>query len=145
MSRILAGLLILFVLSGCDRKHAEAIVLAKEHIAVQEPTPTPVASPALTAENATIGADSDEQPREMAPDEIEVDGVVMKAALRGTSRDPRASADEQWLVKVRTDNGRTFNVHSDKARFEKIHAGDRVQVVYRVGKYTGTVWSADFE
>ncbi|HEY3662705.1 MAG TPA: hypothetical protein VGL24_06085 [Chthoniobacterales bacterium] len=146
MSRILVGIFVLFVLSGCDRKHAEAIVLEKEHIAVQEPTPSP--SPALDTQNnapAAAGAEPEEQPREMAPDEIEADGVVMKAAMRGTGRDPRASAEEQWLVKVRTDNGRTFNIHSDKARFEKIHTGDSVQVVYRVGKYTGTVWSADFE
>ncbi len=82
----------------------------------------------------------------MAPDEIEVDGVVMKAEVRGTSRDPRASAEEQWLITVRTThNGRTFNVHADKAHFDKLHTGDHVRVSYRVGKYTGTVWSADFE
>lgn len=81
----------------------------------------------------------------MAPDEIAVDGVVMKKAVRGTSRDQRATTDERWIVKVRTDNGRIFNLHSDKTRFEKLHAGDRVHVVYRVGKYTGTVWSSDLE
>ena len=140
MLRFLAGLFVLVALVGCERKHSETIVLEKEHIAVQ--APTPAASPAITADTPTPAP----EPREMAPDEIEVDGVVMKAEMRGTSRDPRASADEQWLIKVRTtDNGRTFNVHADKAHFDKLHTGDHVQVSYRVGKYTGTVWSADFE
>ncbi len=82
----------------------------------------------------------------MSPDEIDLDGVVMKAALRGTGRDPRPSEDEQWVVKVRTtDTGRTFYVQADRARYEKLGAGDRVQVSYRVGKYTGTVWAADLK
>jgi hypothetical protein len=82
----------------------------------------------------------------MAPDEISVDGFVMKAEVRGTSRDPRATTDEQWRVRVRTtDGGRTFNLHADKAQFETLRAGDRVKVSYRVGKYTGTVWASDLE
>ena len=157
MKRILAGLIILATLAGCDRRHSEAIVLEKEHIAIQSPTPTPTPTPASsesepTAEQHTVpntakpDAEAEPEPREMEPDEIAVDGVVMKAALRGTDRDPRASAHEQWLVKVRTtDTGRTFNVHTDQARYEKLRAEDRVQVTYRVGKYTGTVWSAEFE
>lgn len=146
MKQVLVGLIVAATLAGCERKHSEAIVLEKEHIAVQAPTPTPTDSVSPTVSAGTPAPEAAEEPREMAPDEIAVDGVVMKAAVRGTDRDPRASADEQWIVKVRTtDNGRTFNVHSDKTHFEKVHAGDRVQVVYRVGKYTGTVWSSDFE
>ncbi len=137
--RIVAGVVIIAAVAGCDRKHSEAIVLEKEHIAVQAPTPSPGPSPAAPTEAET-------EPREMAADEIDVDGVVMKKEVRGTSRDPRASANEQWLVKVKTmDNGRTFNVHADKTHFDKLRVGDRVGVSYRVGKYTGTVWSADFE
>lgn len=143
MSRFLAALLLMLALTGCDRKHSEAVVLEKEHIAVREPTPTPTAerTGATPAESAT----PELEPREMAPDKIAVDGVVMKKAVRGTGRDPRATTDEQWIVKVRTTDGRIFNVPADQARFAKVSAGDRVQVTYRVGKYTGTVWSANFE
>lgn len=154
MKRILAGLIILATLTGCEHRHSEAIVLEKEHIPVQAPTPTqtpaPSGSPAVGDEQtfpdtAKPEAEAEPQLREMAPDEIAVDGVVMKAAVRGTDRDPRALADEQWLVKVRTTDGRTFNVHADRAGYEKVHAGDKVKVSYRVGKYTGTVWGADLE
>ncbi len=153
MNRILAGLIILATLAGCERHHSEAVVLEKEHIAVQAPTPSPAPSSnqPVTEENtppetATPEDEAEPEPREMARDEIAVDGVVMKAALRGTEHDPRASADEQWLVKVRTtDSGRIFNVHADRAGYEKVHVGDRVKVSYRVGKYTGTVWAADLE
>lgn len=80
----------------------------------------------------------------MARDEIAIDGVVMKARDRGTGRDPRAFQDEQWLVKVRViDGGRIFNVPAEKGQFEKFKEGDRVQVRYRVGKYTNTVWSSE--
>lgn len=152
MKRILAGLSILATLTGCEHRHSEAIVLEKEHIPVQAPTPTrtPSVSPAVADEQAlpdTAKPEAEAEPelREMAPDEISVDGVVMKAAVRGTERDPRALADEQWLVKVRTDDGRIFNVHADRAGYEKVHAGDHVKVSFRVGKYTGTVWGADLE
>lgn len=142
MLRFCAGLLALLVLVGCVRRHSEAIVLEKEHIDAR--APTPAASPATTDAAATPSPVVEY--REMAPDEIAVDGYVMKAEVRGTNRDPRATADEQWRVKVRTtDNGSTFNLHLDKTQFEKLRAGDRVKVSYRVGKYTGTVWTGDLE
>ena len=82
----------------------------------------------------------------MRDDEIAVDSYVMKPEVRGTSRDPRALKDEQWLVKVRMlDNGRTFLVRADQARWEKLCENDRVKVRYRTGKYTGTVWAAEIE
>ena len=82
----------------------------------------------------------------MADDEIAVDGYVMKPEARGTSRDPRAFKHEQWLVKVRMlDNGRTFQVPADQAKWEKLRENDRVKVRYRTGKYTGTVWAAEIE
>ena len=82
----------------------------------------------------------------MADDEIAVDGYVMKPEVRGTSRDPRALSHEQWIVKVRMlDNGRTFQVPADQAKWEKWHENDRVKVRYRTGKYTGTVWAAEIE
>jgi len=53
---------------------------------------------------------------------------------------------EQWIVKVRTlDNGRTFHVPADQAKWEKLRENDRVKVRYRTGKYTGTVWAAEIE
>ena len=152
MKRILAGLIILVTLAGCERRHSEAVVLEKEHIAIQVPTPTPTFSNSvpITEQNpspdvAKPETEAESEPQELAPDEIAVDGVVMKAALRGTDRDPRASAHEQWLVKVRTTDNRRFNVQAERARYEKLRPGDQVRVTYRVGKYTGTVWSADLE
>jgi hypothetical protein len=82
----------------------------------------------------------------MADDEIAVDGYAMKPEVRGTSRDPRALKHEQWMVKVRmVDNGRTFQVPADQAKWEKLREHDRVKVKYRTGKYTGTVWAAELE
>ena len=64
--------------------------------------------------------------------------------VRGTGRDPRALKDEQWLVKVRMiSDSRVFNVPAEKAQFENLNDGDGVQVNYRVGKYTKTVWGAE--
>jgi hypothetical protein len=70
----------------------------------------------------------------------------MKSETRGTSRDPRALKDEQWIVKMRMlENGRTFQVPADQAKWEKLRENDRVKVRYRTGKYTGTVWAAEIE
>ena len=125
-------------LTGCDKKSGEAVVLAKEHIDAALPTaetPTTESTP-----------NRDEQLRPMADDEIAVDGYVMKAEARGTSRDPRALKHEQWIVKVRmVDDGRTFQVPADQAKWEKLRENDRVKVRYRTGKYTGTVWAAEIE
>ena len=130
--------LLLIGFSGCEKKSGEAMVLAKEHIDAVLPTPeTP---------NAESTPSPNEQLRPMADDEIAVDGYAMKPEARGTSRDPRALKHEQWIVKVRmVDNGRTFQVPADQARWEKLHENDRVKVKYRTGKYTGTVWAAEIE
>src|SRR4249920_622754 len=130
--------LLLIGFTGCDKKSGEAVVLAKEHIDAALPTaetPTTESTP-----------NPDEQLRPMADDEIAVDGYVMKAEARGTSSDPRALTHEQWIVKVRMlDNGRTFQVPADQAKWEKLRENDRVKVRYRTGKYTGTVWAAEME
>jgi hypothetical protein len=132
------ALLLTIGLSGCDKKSGEAVVLSKEHIDAAPPTEeTPKARSATTPE-AEI--------RPMADDEIAVDGYVMKPEVRGTSRDPRALSHEQWIVKVRMlDNGRTFEVPADQAKWEKLRENDRVKVKYRTGKYTGSVWAAEIE
>ena len=134
---ILATFLIIGV-TGCEKNSGQAVVLAKEHIDAAPPT--------AEMANSQSARSSAEQIRPMADDEITVDGYVMTQEVRGTSRDPRASKEEQWLVKVRMlDNGRTFQVPADQAKWEKLRENDRVKVRYRTGKYTGTVWAAEIE
>ena len=124
--------------TGCEKKSGEAVVLSKEHI--------DAAPPIKETPNAQSATTPEAELRPMADDEIAVDGYVMKPELRGTSRDPRALKDEQWIVKVRMlDNGRTFQVPADQAKWEKLRENDRVKVRYRTGKYTGTVWAAEIE
>ena len=134
----LVAALLMIGATGCEKKSGDAVVLAKEHIDAALPT--------AEMPNAKSAGTPDEQLRPMADDEIAVDGYVMKPEVRGTSRDPRASKDKQWLVKVRMlDNGRTFQVPADQAKWEKLRENDRVKVRYRTGKYTGTVWAAEIE
>lgn len=134
---VVAAFLIIAVV-GCEKNSGEAVVVAKEHIdAALQTAETP---------NSQSAPGSDEQVRPMADDEIAVDGYVMKPEERGTSRDPRALKDEQWLVKVRmVDNGRTFQVPADQSKWGKLRENDRIKVKYRTGKYTGTVWAAEIE
>jgi len=124
--------------TGCEKKSGEAVVLSKEHI--------DDALPGGEISNPQSAQGPDDRPRPIADDEITVDGYVMKPETRGTSRDPRALKDEQWLVKVRMlDDGRRIQVHADRAQFEKLRENDRVKVRYRTGKYTRTVWAAEIE
>lgn len=132
------AVLVTMGLVGCEKKSGEAVVVTKEHIAA--------ALPVGKTPNAQSASSPDGEPRPVADDEITVDGYVMKPETRGTSRDPRALKDEQWLVKVRMlDDGRRIQLHADRAQFEKLHENDRVKVRYRIGKYTGTVWAAEIE
>jgi hypothetical protein len=125
-------------LSSCEKNSGEAVVLAKEHIDAALPT--------AETPNAQSAPSPDEQLRPMRDDEIAVDGYVMKPEERGTSRDPRALKHEQWIVKVRMfDDGRTFQVPTNQAKWEKLRENDRVKVRYRTGKYTGSVWAAEIE
>ncbi|HEY4285419.1 MAG TPA: hypothetical protein VGM62_20350 [Chthoniobacterales bacterium] len=113
----------------------------REHIAARAVSPSVTPQP---TEAEPEPSPTEDVATDLAPDEIEVDGLVMKAAVRGTSDDPRARTDEQWRIKVETTNdGRVFNVQVEKNQFEKLRAGDRVQVTYHVGKYTGTIWGAE--
>jgi hypothetical protein len=125
-------------LASCAKKRGDAIVVGKEHIDVAEakPSPSPGASPV------------NEEPviREMAPDEIDVGGIVMKKDVRGTSRDPRAGTEEKWLVRVEMiEVSRAFNIYTDRAHYEKVKVGDRIKVRYSEGNYTGTVWGSEIE
>ena len=124
--RVFLGIALILCLVGCQKESGDGVVISKEYIAA-------AASP---AESAT--------PDRADSDEITVDSYAMPREARGTGRDPRAFKHEQWLIKVQLiDNGRTFNVPADQSQFDKIKEGDRVRVRYRVGKYTGTVWSAE--
>jgi len=124
--------------TSCEKKRGEAMVIAKKHIDAALPT--------AERPNAQSAPSPDEHLRPMRDDEIAVDGYVMKPGERGTSRDPRALKDEQWIVKVRILNdGRTFQVPADQAQWKKLRENDRVKVRYRTGKYTGTVWAAEIE
>jgi hypothetical protein len=142
--RFVLGLLAIFCLAGCEKYSGEAVVLAKEYIAAAPPIgeTSPAGSPASPNEISTTS----EEPRPIGDDEITVDGYVMKPEVRGTSLDPRAFKDERWLVKVRMiHDGRTFNVQAEKWQFDKLKEGDRVQVRYRLGKYTTAVWGGQIE
>jgi DNA-directed RNA polymerase subunit omega len=142
--RFALGLLAIFCLAGCEKQSGDAIVLTKELIAAAPPISetSPASSPASPNEILTTS----EEPRPIGDDEITLDGYVMKLELRGTSRDPRALKDEQWRVKVRMNyDGRTFNIQAEQRQFNKLKEGDRVQVSYRLGKYTKTVWGAEIE
>jgi hypothetical protein len=123
--------------TGCFKKTGVAIVVEKEHIDAHppEPTPSPGVEPAAPEQPAI---------REMAADEIAVDDIVMKKGVRGTNKDPRAMLNEQWLVKVEmVEVSRRFNVHTDRAHYDKLKVGDRIKVRYDEGKYTGTVWGTE--
>lgn len=137
----------IFCLVGCEKHSGEAIVLTKEHIAAAPPiaeTPNPENTKAPA--EPVVNSNSDEQLRPIGDDEITVDGYVMKPEVRGTSHDPRALKDEQWRVKVRMIyDRRTFNVQAEQGQFDKLKEGDRIQVRYRLGKYTKTVWGAEIE
>jgi hypothetical protein len=135
-------------LTGCLKKGGEAIVLEKEHIDVAEPlssvTPEPSAS-ATDEPTRNLPPNREYAERELAADETLVDDVyVMKKDVRGTKKNPRASKEEQWRVKVRmVDGGRVLYIRADRSQYDKVKAGDRVKVRYSQGKYTGTVWNAE--
>jgi hypothetical protein len=140
--------------TGCWKKGGQAVVLEKEHIAAAEPTPTPAPAAEQSASPNGSTPSPSESPakeveyetRELAEDEIEVDTYVMKKDVRGTSRDPRATRDEQWIVNVQMiEDLRQIKVRTDQRRYDKLKVGDRVKVSYRQGKYTGTVWYAEIE
>ncbi len=139
---LFSGLIFAFAFAGCDKKRGEAVVIEKEHIAAKEIPKTPTNEPTAGSPEATPEVSE----RPIGPDEITLGPYVMKKEVRGTSRDPRAIADEQWIVSVRMiADGRRFNVQTDQPKWDKLKEGDRVQVTYRVGKYTDTVWGSEID
>jgi len=129
-------------LAGCEKKSETAVVLLKEHIPVKESGYT---SPKKkSASPVRSGANEEEKAIKQEPGTITVDGYIMRPEEQGTGRDPRALNREQWIVTVRSTNtGQTFRIQTDRRQFEEVNPPDLVQVVYRVGKYTGTVWGAE--
>jgi len=148
-ARICAALLVLLAAAGCTKKVGDAVVLEKEHIDAAERSPTP--PPVTTSSEVALVAPSptaSPQPlqTELAPDEIVVDTYVMKKDVRGTSKDPRASSEEKWLMKVEMiQDRRRFTILADRAHFLKYKVGDQVRVRYKEGNYTGTVWDSEIE
>lgn len=147
--RICAAFIVLLGTGGCTKKVGDAVVLEKEHIAAAEPTPSP--TPATTSKEIAAVTPSptpstEPTQTELAPDEIVVDTYVMKKNVRGTSKDPRASSQEKWLMKVEMiQDRRRFTILADRAHFLKCKVGDRVRVRYKEGNYTGTVWDSQIE
>src|SRR2546423_7285476 len=140
--------------TGCTKKVGDAVVLEKEHMDVAEPSPTPAPATTLTenARNPAPAGSPSASPSDgpaktkLAPDEIVVDTYVMKENVRGTGKDPRASTQEKWLIRVEMiQDLRRFTILSDRAHFLKYKAGDRVRVRYKEGNYTGTVWDSEIE
>lgn len=140
------GFILIVNLPACSKKSGDAVVFEKEHIAATEihETPneqkpgTPATAPAGAAEPAE--KDESDEAKELGPNEIVVDGYVMDKELRGTSRDPRALPEAQWLVRVRLVSGRRrIEIDAEQARYDKLNPGDRGHITYREGKYTGTV------
>lgn len=145
-----AVLLATLSFAGCYKRSGPALVLEKEHIAAKEITSTPAAQESVNP-SSTPGSNEaviyeEATPRELDEDEIVVDTYVMKKDARGTSRDPRAKTDEQWIVWVQmVADLRRIKVQTDKAHWDKLKIGDRINVSYREGKYTGTVWAAEID
>jgi hypothetical protein len=142
-------LLVSLGVGGCTKKVGDAVVLEKEHIDAAEPSPTPLpitssSEIAVTSPSAT--ASTEPLQTELAPDEIVVDTYVMKKNVRGTSKDPRASSQEKWLMKVEMIQGRRrFTILADRGHFLKYKVGDKVRVRYKEGNYSGTVWDSQIE
>src|ERR1700716_1954637 len=100
-AKSIIGLLLMFATVACERKHDSAIVLEKWHIAAS--AISPVVTPPVT-DSETKPTPIENESATLAPGQIAVDGVVMNTEARGTSQDPRALPDEQWLVKVKMLN-----------------------------------------
>ena len=97
-----AGIALCVLLTACEKKGGEGVVLAKEYI--------PAAAP---------------------------DQPVLKE---------HQTSHEQWKVNVemRADL-RKVDVLVKPAEWEKLKVGDRVNVSYSQGKYTGTIWSSEIK
>lgn len=71
---------------------------------------------------------------------------IAAAAAEQPVREEHQTSQEQWRVKVemRADL-RKVDVLVEPAEWEKLKVGDRVNVRYSQGKYTGTIWSSEIK
>ena len=116
------------LLTGCWKKSGDAIVIGKEYVPAREIVATSNESPSPSATAAPVNDET------------------VQDATGGTTEpavDPRAIDREQWIVNVEmVADRRKIDVCVEAPEWNALKEGDRVQVAYREGKYTGTVWSA---
>jgi hypothetical protein len=75
---------------------------------------------------------------------IVVDKEYIAAATEETKSQERVLDHPQWIVKVRmVADRRRVDVHVEQPEFDRIKTGDRLNVTYHEGKYTGTIWGAE--
>ena len=134
------SLLVAIAGGGCETRHGEAIVRDKEHIPVAEAVPSPSAISSTHPANGAAAPNDEPIPgEEIVTEEKEDSGTD----VRGTRKDPRASDHEQWIVNVEMARDlRRIELRADQPQWAALKVGDRVQVTYKIGKYTGTVWDA---
>jgi hypothetical protein len=132
----LSGLGMLLGVGGCEKKSGDAVVVGKEYI----PALILPETPGPTEKNP---AESMASSRQVEPGAMSHEGDYLQLDENVVLPNPRATHNEQWIVDVEmVAGGRKIAVRVDQPRFEKLSIGDRVKVVYRVGKYTNTVWDS---
>ena len=142
MFGFVAGLVVSLSFASCDKKSGEARVIGKEHIAAAKVRETP------RDEHATRPLEHAATPTEQSKNKGDgsQDEQVSSEDETAAMQDARATDYEQWIVNVRmVDNGRQIDVRVDQPQWDKLKEGDQVQVAYRVGKYTGTVWWSEIK
>jgi hypothetical protein len=137
------SLIVVMVCGGCETRDGEAIVREKEHIPVAEAVPSPSAILSSNrAQDATAPNNEPTPGEEIVTEEKEDSGTD----VRGTSKDPRASDHEHWIVNVEMVHDlRRIEVRVDQPQWAALKVGDRVKVTYKIGKYTGTIWGASIQ
>ena len=62
---------------------------------------------------------------------IEVDDYVMKKDVRGTSKDPRATKEEQWPITLQIEDiGLRKMIQTDHGHYDKLKVGDKIKVAF---------------
>ncbi|MGI9087461.1 MAG: hypothetical protein ACR2HH_06955 [Chthoniobacterales bacterium] len=146
-----AGLFILLLASaGCWKKSGDGIVIAKDYVPAlpisTSPTPNESSLGAETPSPIPVPDEETAEAESTEPVPGEMDSPIPGEALAETHTDARAVDHEQWIATVRmVADGRLVDVRLTQERWDKLKTGDRVQVKYREGKYTGTVWSSEID
>jgi hypothetical protein len=70
---------------------------------------------------------------------------ALKAPADGTEPAPQegTTPHDRWLVRVEMADGKKVDADVDKAQWNHLRVGDKVQAAYSQGNYTGTVWRID--